>query len=54
MLPSPTNVNAPTGANRSIGVDASVLPLVYANRIKQMRARFEKHMNSTIQRANRR
>jgi hypothetical protein len=42
------------GNVNNIGVDASVLPLVYANRIKQMRARFEKHMNSTIQRANRR
>ena len=42
------------GNVNNIGVDASVLPLVYANRIKQMKARFEKHMNSTIQRANRR
>ena len=42
------------GNVNNIGVEASVLPLVYANRIKQMRARFEKHMNSTIQRANRR
>ena len=42
------------GNANNIGVDASELPLVYANRIKQMRARFEKHMNSTIQRANRR
>ena len=42
------------GNVNNIGVDASVLPLVYANRIKQMKARFDKHMNSTIQRANRR
>jgi hypothetical protein len=42
------------GNVNNIGVDASVLPLVYANRIKQMKARFEKHMNSTIQLANRR
>ena len=42
------------GNVNNIGVDASVLPLVYANRIKQMRARFDKHMNATIQRANRR
>ena len=41
------------GNVNNIGVDASVLPLVYANRIKQMRARFDKHMNATIQRANR-
>ena len=40
------------GNVNNIGVDASVLPLVYANRIKQMKARFDKHMNSTIQRAN--
>ena len=42
------------GNVNNIGVDASVLPLVYANRIKQMKARFEKHMNTTIQKANRR
>jgi hypothetical protein len=42
------------GNVNNIGVDASVLPLVYANRIKQMRSRFEKHMNTTIQQANRR
>ena len=42
------------GNVNNIGVDASVLPLVYANRIKQMKARFEKHMNTTIQLANRR
>ena len=40
------------GNVNNIGVDASVLPLVYANRIKQMKARFEKHMNTTIQLAN--
>lgn len=42
------------GNVNNIGVDANVLPLVYGNRFKQMRDRFEKHMNSTIQRANRR
>ena len=42
------------GNINNIGVDASVLPLVYANRIKQMKARFERHMNTTIARANRR
>jgi hypothetical protein len=42
------------GNVNNIAIDASVLPLVYANRIKQMKARFEKHMNSTIQLANRR
>jgi hypothetical protein len=42
------------GNVNNIGVDASVLPLVYANRIKQMKARFDKHMNTTIQLANRR
>ncbi len=40
------------GNVNNIGVDASVLPLVYANRIKQMKARFEKHMNTTIKQAN--
>ena len=42
------------GNVNNIGIDASVLPLVYTNRIKQMKARFEKHMNTTIQLANRR
>jgi hypothetical protein len=42
------------GNVNNIAIDASVLPLVYANRIKQMKARFEKHMNTTIQLANRR
>ena len=42
------------GNVNNIAVDASVLPLVYANRIKQMKARFERHMNTTIQQANRR
>jgi hypothetical protein len=42
------------GNVNNIGVDASVLDLVYANRIKQMKARFERHMNTTIQQANRR
>jgi hypothetical protein len=42
------------GNVNGIATDADVLGLVYANRVKQMNARFEKHMNSTIQRANRR
>lgn len=42
------------GNVNNIGVDADVLPLVYANRIKQMKSRFEKHMSDTISRANRR
>jgi hypothetical protein len=42
------------GNVNGIATDADVLGLVYANRIKQMKARFERHMNSTIQRANRR
>jgi hypothetical protein len=42
------------GNVNNIGVDASVLDIVYANRIKQMKARFERHLNTTIQRANRR
>jgi hypothetical protein len=42
------------GNVNNIAVDADVLSLVYANRIKQMKARFERHMNTTIQRANRR
>lgn len=42
------------GNVNNIGVDASVLDLVYANRIKQMTARFERHLNTTIQQANRR
>ena len=42
------------GNVNNIGVDASVLPLVYANRIKQMKSRFEEHLNTTIQLANRR
>ena len=41
------------GNVNGIAVDADVLGLVYANRIKQMKARFEKHMNSAIQLANR-
>jgi hypothetical protein len=40
------------GNVNGIATDADVLGLVYANRIKQMKARFERHMNSTIQRAN--
>jgi hypothetical protein len=42
------------GNVNGIATDADVLGLVYANRVKQMKARFEKHMNSTIQLANRR
>ena len=42
------------GNVNGIATDADVLGLVYANRVKQMKARFERHMNSTIQLANRR
>jgi hypothetical protein len=42
------------GNVNGIATDADVLGLVYANRVKQMKARFERHMNSTIKRANRR
>jgi hypothetical protein len=42
------------GNVNGIATDADVLGLVYSNRVKQMKARFERHMNSTIQRANRR
>jgi len=42
------------GNVNGIATDADVLGLVYANRVKQMKARVEKHMNSTIQLANRR
>lgn len=42
------------GNVNGIATDADVLGLVYANRVKQMKARFERHMNTTIQRANRR
>jgi hypothetical protein len=42
------------GNVNGIATDADVLGLVYANRVNQMKARFERHMNSTIQRANRR
>jgi hypothetical protein len=42
------------GNVNGIATDADVLGLVYANRVKQMKARFERHMNSTVQRANRR
>jgi hypothetical protein len=48
-----TVTNAQGNVN-GIATDADVLGLVYANRIKQMKARFERHINSTIQRANRR
>ena len=42
------------GNVNNIATTADVLGLVYANRVKQMKARLERHMNSTIQRANRR
>jgi hypothetical protein len=42
------------GNVNGIATDADVLGLVYANRVKQMKARFERHMNDTIKRANRR
>jgi hypothetical protein len=42
------------GNVNGIATDANVLGLVYANRVKQMKARFERHMNRTIQQANRR
>jgi hypothetical protein len=42
------------GNVNGIATDANVLGLVYANRVNQMKARFERHMNSTIQQANRR
>lgn len=42
------------GNVNNIGVDASVLPLVYANRIKQMKARFRKHFDTAIDISNRR
>jgi hypothetical protein len=48
-----TVTNAQGNVN-GIATDADVLGLVYANRVKQMKARFERHMNRTIQRANRR
>jgi hypothetical protein len=41
------------GNVNGIATDADVLGLVYANRIKQMKARFERHMNSAVKRANR-
>jgi hypothetical protein len=48
-----TVTNAQGNVN-GIATDADVLGLVYANRIKQMKARFERHLNRIIQRANRR
>jgi hypothetical protein len=45
--------NTEGNVNR-IATDADVLSLVYANRLRQMKARFEKHMNDTTKRANRR
>ncbi len=41
------------GNVNGIATDANVLGLVYANRIKQMKARFERHMKNTVDRANR-
>jgi len=41
------------GNINNIAVDASVLPLVYGNRIKQMRARFRKHFDKAIEISNR-
>lgn len=42
------------GNVNNIAIDADVLGLVYANRVKQMKSRFERHLNTTIQLANRR
>jgi hypothetical protein len=41
------------GNINNIAVDASVLPLVYGNRIKQMKARFRKHFDTAIEISNR-
>ena len=41
------------GNINNIAVDANVLNLVYANRSKQMVARFQKHLNDTVNAANR-
>ena len=40
------------GNINGIAVDADILGLVYANRIKQMKGRFEKLMNNAVQRFN--
>jgi hypothetical protein len=42
------------GNVNNIAVDARVLPLVYGNRIKQMRLRFKKHFDKAIEISNRR
>lgn len=42
------------GNINNIGVDASVIPLVYANRIKQMKLRFKRHFDDAIEVENRR
>lgn len=41
------------GNINNIAVDARVLPLVYGNRIKQMRLRFKKHFDKAIEISNR-
>jgi len=41
------------GNVNNIAVDARVLPLVYGNRIKQMRLRFKKHFDKAIEISNR-
>jgi len=48
-----TAINTEGNVN-NIGVDASVLPLVYANRIKQMSARLDRLMGKAVDKANRR
>jgi len=48
-----TVINTEGNVN-NIGVDASVLPLVYANRIKQMSARLDRLMGKAVDKANRR
>jgi len=42
------------GNINNVATDADTLELVYGNRIKQMRLRFAKHFDKTIERANRR
>jgi len=41
------------GNVNNIAVDARVLPLVYGNRIKQMRKRFKEHFDKAVQISNR-
>jgi hypothetical protein len=48
-----TAINTEGNVN-NIAVDASVLPLVYANRIKQMSARLDRLMGKAVDKANRR